>query len=307
MRVYSSWTTAGSFTTRPPPRGGRMYAIRDALRAFQRAPVLTGLASAMVGFALFVVGLFALATYNLQLALSVIEDRVEIAVYLRDNARQSEIDLAQSELGDIPEVRTVRFISKRQALARAREELPEFSQLFRDLEVNPLPQSLEVELLPGERSRNVVEKISAAAMGYPFVEDARYGREWVDRLFALRRIGAATTVAMGSAFALVAVLIIGTALRIAIFARREEIYVMRLVGATSGFIRRPFLIEGAIAGLLGGGLAWLMTWATYRGVYAFLFEVAWIPPVWILAGLASGAVFGAFASTLAIGRHLREV
>ena len=284
-----------------------MYAIRDALRAFQRAPVLTGLASAMVGFALFVVGLFALATYNLQLALSVIEDRVEIAVYLRDNARQSEIDLAQSELGDIPEVRTVRFISKRQALARAREELPEFSQLFRDLEVNPLPQSLEVELLPGERSRNVVEKISAAAMGYPVVEDARYGREWVDRLFALRRIGAATTVAMGSAFALVAVLIIGTALRIAIFARREEIYVMRLVGATSGFIRRPFLIEGAIAGLLGGGLAWLMTWATYRGVYAFLFEVAWIPPVWILAGLASGAVFGAFASTLAIGRHLREV
>lgn len=284
-----------------------MYAIREALTAFRRAPVLTGLASAMVGLALFVVGLFGLATYNLQLALGAIEDRVEIAVYLRDDVRQSEIDLAQTELGDIPEVRAVRFISKSQALERAREELPDFSELFSDLEVNPLPQSLEIELRPGERNQEVVERISTAAERYPFVEDARYGREWVDRLFALRRIGAATTVAMGSAFAVVAALIIGTALRIAIFARREEIYVMRLVGAKNGFIRRPFLLEGAIAGLIGGGLAWLMTWGTYRGVYAFLFEVAWIPPTWIFAGLASGALFGAIASTLAIGRHLREV
>ena len=284
-----------------------MYAIREALSAFRRAPVLTGLASAMVGLALFVVGLFGLATHNLQLALGAIEDRVQIAVYLRDDVRQSEIDLAQAELGDIPEVRTVRFISKRQALERAREELPEFSELFSDLDVNPLPQSLEVELLAGERNQEVVERISTAALRYPFVEDARYGREWVDRLFALRRIGAATTFAMGSAFAVVAALIIGTALRIAVFARREEIYVMRLVGATNGFIRRPFLLEGAIAGLLGGGLAWLMTWASYRAVYAFLFELAWIPPSWIVAGLASGALFGAIASTLAIGRHLRKV
>ena len=284
-----------------------MYAIREAVSAFKRAPVLTGLASAMVGLALFVVGLFGLATYNLQLALTAIEDRVEIAVYLRDDARQSEIDLAQQELGDIEEVRLVRFISKRDALARARQDLPDFGELFSDLEVNPLPQSLEVELRAGDRSQEVVERVSAAAMAYPFVEDARYGREWVDRLFTLRRIGAATTLAMGSAFALVAALIIGTALRIAIFARREEIYVMRLVGATNGFIRRPFLLEGAIAGLIGGVIAWALTWGTYRGVYAFLFEVAWIPSTWIAAGLAIGAVFGAFASTLAIRRHLQEV
>jgi len=284
-----------------------MYAIREALAAFRRAPVLTGLASAMVGLALFVVGLFGLATYNLQLALSTIEDRVQVAVYLRDDARQSEIDLAQTELANLPAVRSVRFVSKTQALERAREELPDFAELFSDLEVNPLPQSLKVELISGQRSQQVVEDVSAAAMRYPFVEDARYGREWVDRLFALRRLGATTTFAMGAAFALVAALIIGTALRIAIFARREEIYVMRLVGATNGFIRRPFLLEGAIAGLIGGGLAWLMTWATYRGVYAFLFEVAWIPPMWILGGLAAGAVFGALASTLAIGRHLREL
>jgi cell division transport system permease protein len=284
-----------------------VYALREALAAFRRAPVLTGLSSAMVGLALFVVGLFALATHNLQLALSSIEERVEIAVYLRDDARQSEIDLAQRELADIPEVRAVHFVSKRDALERAREELPDFGELFSDMEVNPLPQSLNVELRPGERSREVVERVSAAAMAYPFVEEAQYGREWVDKLFTLRRVGAATTAVMGVAFAIVAALIIGTALRIAVFARRDEIYVMRLVGAKRGFIRRPFLIEGAIAGLIGGVLAWILTYLTYRGVYAFLFALAWIPAPWIGIGLASGAAFGAFSSALAIRRHLREI
>jgi len=284
-----------------------VYAIREAMAAFRRAPVLTGLSSGMVGLALFVVGLFGLATYNLQLALSAIEERVEIAVYLRDDARQAEIDLAQRELADIPEVRSVRFVSKRDALERARKELPEFGDLFSDLEVNPLPQSLEIELRPGTRDQEVVERVSAAAMVYPFVEDARYGREWVDKLFTLRRIGAATTLVLGSAFGVVAALIIGTALRIAIFARREEIYVMRLVGATNGFIRRPFLLEGAMAGLLGGLLAWGLTYATYRVLYAFLFAVAWVPGGWIAGGLLIGVTFGALSSALAIRRHLSEV
>jgi cell division transport system permease protein len=284
-----------------------MYAIREALGAFKRAPVLTGLASAMVGLALSVVGLFGLATYNLQLALTAIEERVEIAVYLRDGTSQSDIDLAQTSLSQMPEVLAVRFVSKREALERAREEMKDFRELFDDLGENPLPQSLQVTLRPGDRSREVVERISAAAMTYPFVEDALYGREWVDKLFDLQRIGGATAATLGSAFGLVAALIIGTALRIAIFARREEIYIMRLVGATNGFIRRPFLLEGAIAGLIGGVIAWGLTWGTYRGVYAFLFEVAWIPGSWIIAGLTAGAAFGAIASALAIRRHLREV
>ena len=284
-----------------------MYAFREALAAFRRTPVLTGLSSAMVGMALFVVGLFGLATYNLRLALTAIEERVEVVVYLRDDARQSEIDLAQNELAALPEVAGVRFVSKRDALERAQEDLPEFGELFSGLEVNPLPQSLEVELQPGSRTPVVVESVSERARAYPFVEDVRYGREWVDKLFTLQRVGAATTLVLGTAFGVVAALIIATALRIAIFARREEIYVMRLVGATNGFIRRPFLLEGAMAGLIGGIIAWVLTYTTYRGVYAYLFALAWIPGGWIALGLTLGMVFGALASGLAIRRHLREV
>lgn len=284
-----------------------MYALREAVAAFRRAPVLTGLSSGMVGLALFVVGLFSLATYNLQIALSAIEERVEVVVYLRDDARQSEIDFLLGELAAFDEVSRVNYLSKRDALERAQRDLPEFGQLFMESEVNPLPQSLEVELRPGDRNPEVVERIAGAARNHPFVEDAQYGEEWVDRLFALRRIGFASTAVLGAAFALVAALIIGTALRIAIFARRDEIYIMRLVGARNGFIRRPFLLEGALAGLAGGLLAAGLTYGTYRGVYRYLFEIAWIPGGWVGIGLLAGAVFGAASSAVAIRRHLREV
>jgi len=284
-----------------------VYALREAIAAFRRTPVLTGLSSAMVGLALLVVGLFGLATYNLRLALAELEERVQVVVYLRDDTRQEEIDLALREISELSEVRSVRYVSKRDALERARQDLAEFEEMFTDLAVNPLPQSLEVELRDGSRTPETVQRVADRAVAYPFVEDARFGQDWVERLFTLRRVGALATLVLGGAFAAVAALIIATALRIAIYARRDEIYVMRLVGARNGFIRRPFLLEGAIAGLLGALLAWGLTYATYRMVYVSLFEIAWIPGAWIGMGIAGGALFGLLASGLAIHRHLREV
>src|SRR5690606_42156983 len=94
--------------------------------------------------------------------------------------------------------------------------------------------------------------------------EVQYGREWVDKIFLLRRVAGAAAVVVGSAFATVAIVIIGAAIRLAIFARRDEIQIMRLVGATDGYIRRPFLIEGLVAGLLGAALALGLTFGTSR-------------------------------------------
>ena len=284
-----------------------MYAAREAFAAFRRAPVLTGLAAGMVGLALFVLGLFGLVTHNLQTTLDTIEERVEVIAYLREGASTGEVDAALEELRAIPEVRTAVYVSKAQALENARAELPEFEDVFSDIEVNPLPASLELELEEGYRSEETVEMVSQLAGAYPFVEDVAYGREWVEKLFSLRRIAGVAAGVLGAAFAAVAALIIGTALRIAIFARREEIYVMRLVGAKDGFIRRPFVLEGAIAGALGAAAAVGLTWATYRAVSSLIFEIEWIPTTWIAAGLGIGVVFGMLASSLAVRRHLREV
>ena len=280
---------------------------REAVAAFRRAPTLTALSAGMVGLSLYVVGLFSLVTYNLQIALSTIEERVEIVVYIRDSADQSEIDALRAELMAFDEVAGANHLSKSDALERAQRDLPEFGQLFLESEANPLPQSIEVALNPENRTPEVAAKISQAAQDYPFVEDALYGEEWVDQLFALRRIGFAIAAALGAVFAMVAALMIGLALRIAIFARREEIYIMRLVGARSGFIRGPFLLEGALAGLAGGTLAAGLTYVSYRGLSIYMSDAAWIPFNWVTMGLIAGSLFGAISSAVAIHRHLQEV
>jgi cell division transport system permease protein len=283
------------------------YAIREALAAFRRAPLLTGLASALVGLALFVVGLFWLAAYNLDEALREVEARVEVVAYLRDDATNDEISVSRDELSALPEVQTVRFVSKDSALARAREDLAEVGDVFSDLTVNPLPASLEIRLRPDARTSEALEAVSDAAKGYPFVEDVFYGRDWTDKLFALRRVAGITVGVLGVAFAVVASLIIGTALRIAIFARRDEIHIMRLVGARDGFIRLPFLLEGAVAGLIGGVIATILTYATFRVIFSFLFTLSWIPTSWVVIGVIAGGAFGVVASGVSLRRHLREV
>jgi cell division transport system permease protein len=282
------------------------YALREALSAFRRTPI-TGLAAAMVGLALFVVGLFSLAAYNMREALVQVESRVEVVAYLRDDARISEIEIAERELGALPEVQDVRYVSKAAALENARRDLRDLEGVFSDLTVNPLPASLEIRLDSEHRTEASVEQVSARAAAYPFVEDVTYGREWVEKIFALRRIAGATVAVMGCAFALVAALIMGAALKIAVFARRDEIHVMRLVGARDGFIRLPFLVEGAITGLLGGLFAVLLTYLTFRLAYSFLFEISWVPATWVALGVLAGVVFGVLASGVSVRRHLREV
>jgi cell division transport system permease protein len=284
-----------------------MHAMREAMAAVRRAPLLTALSAAMVALALYVVGLFAVVTFNLHEALSRVEERVQVVAYMRDDARDAEIDLAREDLMEMEEVESIHHVSKDEALRVAREDLPEFEDLFAAMEVNPLPASLEIGLAPGFRTPDVTARIADRLSIYPFIEDVRYGEEWVDRLHLLQRIGALATTILGGAFAVVAALIIGTAIRIAIFARREEIHVMRLVGATNGFIRRPFLLEGALTGLMGGILASVLVFVSHALVSRAVFRLDWIPWEWVLLGIASGAFFGVLASAFAVRRYLREV
>jgi cell division transport system permease protein len=283
------------------------HALREAAAAFRRAPVLTGLSATMVGLALFVVALFALAAFNLRIELQAVEERVQVLAYLEDGTRLEEMAIARQQLAGLPEVEDVQYVTKDEALERARRDFPEFGELFGDGEVNPLPASLEVRLRDGLRSEETVARVASVAQDYPFVEDVVYGREWVDKLFTLRRMAAVSTAVLGGAFATVAALIIGTALRIAIFARKDEIYIMRLVGARNGFIRRPFLIEGAMAGMIGGALALLLTWGMFRLVDAYLFQVSWMPSAWAAMVVVAGAIFGVLSSAIAVRRHLSEV
>src|SRR5690606_5934857 len=211
------------------------------------------------------------------------------------------------EIMAMESVRDVRYVSKDEALTTAVQELTEFRDVFTDLEMNPLPASLEVSMQPGQRDRSALELVAQRLAAHPFVEDVSYGDDWVSKIISLRRIAAGGTMIIGGAFAAVAGIIIATAVRIAVFARRDEIRIMRLVGATSGFIQRPFLIEGLISGLIGGVLAAVLTFLAFEAVSATLIPVTWLPAEWALFGVLAGGGYGLLSSAVAVRRHLRSI
>jgi cell division transport system permease protein len=283
------------------------YAFKEALNALKRAPMLTALSALMIALSLLVIGLFGLVTSNIRSGLNQLESRVEVVAFLRDDADYNAVRAAQQDVGRLPEVRETRYISRAQALEIARQELPEFRTIFAGLDQNPLPASIEISLKTGQRGPEVAKRVASRLEVYPFVEQVSYGQDWLGTVYLLRRVAGAASLVLGVAFALVAALIIGAAVRMAIFARRDEIIIMRLVGATDSFIRRPFLIEGLGTGVIGAALALLGTYVIYRVLSPEMFKMDWLPDTWALAMLASGAVLGSLASAIAVRRHLREI
>lgn len=280
--------------------------LREAIAALRRAPGLAFLSVLSMGLSLFVLGLFALVTHNVGATLSEVEERVEIVAYLRDDLSAAQLEILQNDVRSFPEVLEVRHVSKSEAMRTAIEQLEEFRDVFADLTVNPLPASIEIELRSEHRTPESVGRVAELLVVYPFVEEVRYGREWVEKIYGLRRITGAVAAILGVAFAVVAILIIGTTTRMALLARRDEISIMRLVGATDGFIRRPFLLEGVLTGLAGGFLSLALTYAAYYAVDGSLLDLQWIPTSWALGGVAAGAILGMLASAVALRRYLRS-
>jgi len=284
-----------------------MYALREALGAFRRTPLLVALSVAMVALALSVLGFFSVAAWNLHQALSRIEAQVEIVAFLDDLTDPATVARIQGELEATPEIRRVRYISKDEALEVARRDLPEFEDLFVGLDLNPLPASLEIELEDGFRTPDAVARVAARLGLVAEIDNVRYGREWLERLNRLRQIGGVATAILGTAFSVAAALIIGSATRIAIFARRSEIQIMRLVGARNGFIQAPFLTEGLLTGLLGGALAVAGTWLAWSVISESVLPLVWIPWTWAFVSVAIGAGFGLIASFLSVQQTLRQL
>jgi cell division transport system permease protein len=285
--------------------------LREAFMTFRRAPLLSALSITTIGFSLYAVGLFALVAVNLREALRIVEQRVEVVAYLLRGTPAETIAQASQDIAAFPEVQRVTFVSEDEALKRARAELVEFRDAYRDLSVNPLPASLEIQLKEGFRDSEHTAAVADRLRGYGFIDDIRYGREWIEKLDRLRNIAGVVGLTIGLAFAAVAVVIIGVTIRITVLQRAREITIMRLVGATNSFIRGPFLVEGAIKGFLGGLVAILLSYGTYllfRGQIELATSgIVFLKSTQVVLGVVSGVAIGLGGSLVSVGRHLRNV
>jgi len=227
------------------------YYFRETISGLRRNGLVALAAVSTMFISLFLLGGAQLIGRQIALVIDQQTERVEVAVYLTDNISQADSDRILNKLQGMPEVSYVRYESKQQAYKRFRELFANQPDLVNNVSPDALPASFRVKL----KDPSQFAVIDAQIRGQPGVETVIDQRAVLNRLFSVSRIlklGAyiATAVMLVSSIALIA-----NTVRMAVFARRKEIGIMRLVGATNMFIRIPFLIEGLVEGLVGAILA----------------------------------------------------
>jgi cell division transport system permease protein len=257
---------------------------------------------------LLILGAVSLLTLNLDKTLSSLENEVEVSAFLLDSANTPSL-LARLQSKTFPEISSVLLETKEEALKKLGKDMP---SILEGVESNPLPNTLRIRLLHAEDA----QKVAARVKVLPGVQDVEYGAGYVEN--AVKMISSVRLVGYG----LVLILLLNSlfnilnTVRIAMYARRQEIEVMRLLGAKRSFIRAPYLLEGMFLGILAGGVS---AAALYPGYFALVKQAVQFLPalplinspkqVWIILGilLGIGVSMGVFGSAFAANRYLREL
>lgn len=295
------------------------YFFKQSLQGFTRN-LSTTLGSIITIFlSLFIIGLFLVGASVVDNIVKSVESEVSITAYVSDDAKESDINSMQDYIKGLEGVSSVSFTSKDQALENFRN-MSSNADIVDELGGNPLPASINIELSDPQLVQQVANDIEGNDLFKKIADESdpadslKYGQRTVERLFSvtnyLRYIGLALIILL----VFIALVFINNTIRLAIMARRKEIAIMRLVGASNGFIRGPFLMEGALHAVIGAALAvgcleLLHVFALPRlqGSLAFLpIEVGSQTFLWIyLILLAAGLVIGLIGSALAMRRYLK--
>jgi len=232
-----------------------VYLLREALTSLRANGTSTLVGILTTGFTITSFGIFLLLYLNVQKVVGTLQDHIQLIVYLTDDF--SSVEKAQLErwLKQDPSVENLSFVSKKQALEDFHHQFPGESFLLDGIGGNPLPASFVATISPNSNSATVVSNLATQVQGLSGVERVRYSREWVERLTLFVSYLELGAVIIGLILCLASVTIISNTIRLAFYVRREEIEILRLIGATGTFIAIPYVIEGAILGMVGGGLS----------------------------------------------------
>lgn len=291
-----------------------LYFVGKAFGSIRESPWVSLLTTATTGAALLIAGLYAMALANLEQLALVWGRSASVAAYVADHLPAADWERLRGELAARPEVEHALLVRPREALERFRARGPAAASLVAGVDESALPAVIELELRPASSDLETIAKLASELAGIPGIAEIDYGREEFERLRALLGLlrwgglAGAVLVAFAMAF------IVANTVRLTVFARREEIEILSLVGATGWFIRLPFVLEGAFWGAAGGGMAAGALFVLDRWVAPHLtaavaqvlggIEVHLFTPGLGLAATAVGTVLGAFASGLAVRRFL---
>ena len=237
--------------------------IMRALRDINDNRFLNGVAVLTVALSVLIAGAFLLIWTNLNHWMTASESNIRIMVYLKDGATEAQSQDTTYRIQGLDGVQKAQFISRSQALLTFKAQLKHQASLLDGLGENPLPDSLEVELKNGAVRLNQIEAIADRITRMPAVESVEYGQQWMERFANLLNLFRFAGMILGGIFFIASGLIVANTARLVLYSRREEVEIMRLVGATDLFIKAPFYIEGLIQGASGGGVGLFAVYAAY--------------------------------------------
>ena len=220
-----------------------------------------------IALSILIASSFALFFINAGDLVNVWQKGIRMMVYLKDSTTESGRLDTKFRLQSIAGVKAAVFISRDEALKRLKTQMQHHAALLDNLKENPLPDAFEITLQASARTSAELEFLSRRIADLPTVEEVEYGRQWIQRFTGLINLFSLAGYAIGGLFFMATVLIIANTIRLVLYSRRDEIEIMRLVGATDRFIKIPFYLQGMIQGGLGtlAGLGVL-----YLGYYSLL-------------------------------------
>lgn len=291
------------------------YLLTHALINLVRAGwgSLASIASIAVSF--IIIGIFILVIQHFNALIAEWQEQFQVSVFLDDQITPLQLDMLKRRIENEAAVKAFTFTSKEEALTSFRRELKGQESLLEGLGDNPLPASFQLKIREEYQSSEALKGLRAFLSRLEGVEDIQYGQEWVERMTRAERLIRLLGIIIGSVLTLGSAMIVSNTIRLAVYARAQEIEIMHLVGATKAYIRAPFLVEGMLQGSLGAALALGVLFAAYRFVAPTFNVVSPLLSIGanrgflessMMAGLVGGgAAIGALGSSLAVNRFLK--
>jgi len=285
------------------------FYFREALLSFRRSTLMATAAILSTTTILIIVGVFLLISVNSNLFLKNIESQLEIIVYLEDNISTAELNNLKNNFTSIDGIKEIKFVSKEEAYQRLLKSLGEQKDILSAIEVNPLPASFEIQA----KDPKMIKQIANQIAEFKKVEEVEYGQETAERLLSFTYIFRRAGMLILALLVFASILIISSIIKITVYARRNEIEIMSLVGATSWFIKWPFIIEGFLQGFISAILSIIILYNLYFFAINKVHQVIPFLPLVVdnmdllpigIAIVLLGSFVGILGSMFSVGKYL---
>ena len=239
---------------------------------------------------------------------------LRIMAYLKPDINNDGLKDLKQTIQSLEGVDTLTFVSKQEALSRLKTQMKHQSSLFAGLTGNPLPDSIEIRMTATTESWQKIDSLAARVEALPQIDEVEYGQRWVGRFAHIISLFRLAGYAMGTLFFMATIFIVANTIRLVIYSRREEVEIMRLVGATDNFIKIPFYFEGLIQGALGAIIGLAMLYMAFifvssnveKGFFPGLFRFHFLSPTLLLTILLVSMLVGWLGCFVSLKQFLKQ-